>query len=237
MTTALLDGDMMIYQVASACEMAIEWDEDLWTLHGDFRQASQMLEETANRWMVEAQCSSLVVCLSGTREDNWRRLVYPPYKHNRKSKRKPLLYKPLFDACFRLFETQFMAAFEGDDMIGWLSRNAVMVSDDKDMQSIPGVLYQPTNQKRLEITTEQADRHHLFQTLTGDSVDGYPGCPGVGPVMANRILDDSCTWAAVVQTYEKKGLTEDDALAQARVARITRPDEIENGEVVLWQPV
>jgi hypothetical protein len=40
-----------------------------------------------------------------------------------------------------------------------------------------------------EITEAQADRFHMIQTLTGDVTDGYPGCPGIGPVKAEQILN------------------------------------------------
>ena len=70
-------------------------------------------------------------------------------------------------------------------------------------------------------------------------MDNYPGCPGIGPVRAKRILADADDpWAAVVQAYEKKGLGEEDALLQARLARILQEDtwDQENKEPILWTP-
>jgi DNA polymerase-1 len=44
-------------------------------------------------------------------------------------------------------------------------------------------------------------------------------------------------WQAIVTTYEKAGLTEDDAIIQARCARILRYEDIDNeGEIILWTP-
>jgi DNA polymerase-1 len=45
-------------------------------------------------------------------------------------------------------------------------------------------------------------------------------------------------WSEVLATYEKKGLTYEDALIQARIARILRGDEynLDTGEMNLWTP-
>ena len=45
-------------------------------------------------------------------------------------------------------------------------------------------------------------------------------------------------WGLIVEAYEKAGLTEEDALVQARVARILRHGEFctKKEEVNLWNP-
>jgi len=70
----------------------------------------------------------------------------------------------------------------------------------------------------------------LSGSLTGDATDGYPGCPGVGPKKATAILGScapslACMWAGVRQAYESKGLIEEDAVEQARMARILRAED------------
>ncbi len=63
----------------------------------------------------------------------------------------------------------------------------IIVSEDKDMRTIPGWLYNPGPNKDIEpkyINEFEADRYHLYQTITGDSTDGYKGCPGAGPIRA-----------------------------------------------------
>lgn len=44
------------------------------------------------------------------------------------------------------------------------------------------------------------------------------------------------TWDAIVSLYNKAGLTEEDALVQARVARILRSSDYQNRAVILWNP-
>ena len=88
------------------------------------------------------------------------------------------------------------------------------------------------------ISQEDADRNWLFQALTGDATDGYKGLPKCGPVKANRILDDDCSWDGVLKAYLKAGLTEHEALQQAQVARILRYDDydLETDTVKVWKP-
>ena len=80
------------------------------------------------------------------------------------------------------------------------------------------------------------------QTLMGDSADNYKGCPGVGPVKADKILkeetDEKVLWGEVVNAFEKAGLTEEDAIENARLAYLLKDGDynFETKEVTLWQP-
>ena len=104
------------------------------------------------------------------------------------------------------------------------------------MKSIAGAMSIGGN--LLIITEKEADYWHFFQTLTGDTIDGYSGCPGIGAVNAKRILDEDPSWESVVKTFNKKGFTEEDALVQARCARILRASDynFDTEEVILWTP-
>ena len=85
-----------------------------------------------------------------------------------------------------------------------------------------------------------AKRNHLFQTLMGDQTDGYYGCPGVGPVTANKILSKTDhypeMWERVVLAFEKAGRKYDEALMNARMAYILQKHNYDNGEIKLWEP-
>jgi DNA polymerase-1 len=88
------------------------------------------------------------------------------------------------------------------------------------------------------IAENEANYAHMMQTLCGDSTDGYSGCPGVGPKKAEAILANGHTWDLVLDAFRKAGLSEDEALVQARVARILRHHEFDQrtSEVKLWTP-
>ena len=110
------------------------------------------------------------------------------------------------------------------------------------MRTIPGLFARGWDAVVEEITEEDADRFFLHQALMGDKTDGYSGCPGIGQVKARRLLDPlvdlSDMWRAVVGAYEGAGLTEQNALQNARVARILRYGEYDRKtkEITKWEP-
>jgi len=91
----------------------------------------------------------------------------------------------------------------------------------------------------------------MMQTLMGDTTDGYSGCPWVGEKKARDALGEpqdghlSLWWDLVVDTYENAtrkgenlGLGIEDALVQARVARICRAEDYDfnKQEAIPWTP-
>jgi DNA polymerase-1 len=233
----LIDGDIFLYQVASAVEEPTHWGDDIWTLHSDMRTAREVFDMEIKKLQKRLNVKKVVIALSDP-DRNWRRSVLHSYKANRRGNRKPVVYVPLREHAAETYETVWYPTLEADDVLGLLAtEDTIIVSDDKDLKTIPGTLYVPYKDELLEVTQENADRYHLVQTLTGDSVDGYKGCPGIGPKKAEKVLEEG-TWDEVVEAYEKAGLSESVALVQARVARILRSGEYnyKTKEVNLWKP-
>ena len=125
----------------------------------------------------------------------------------------------------------------------------VIVSADKDMGTVPGLWVRKLGDPVRKVASGEADALHMKQALMGDAVDGYGGCPGVGAVGAAKIVaqfydpvsdsfDGAACWGAVLAAYAKKGLGEDEALRNARVARILRDGDYDRKkeEVLLWSP-
>ena len=241
--TALIDGDIYIFKAAAVAEHAVEWTEDLWTLHAHMSDAVLFFDEQIEQIKKDTEATNIIVALSDTR--NFRYDVYPDYKHNRKDKRPPLLRAPLKEYAQAKYESFLRPGLEGDDVLGILATSdtivkgeKIVVSIDKDMKTVPCTFYNSGHKTFTEITEDEADYWHMFQTLTGDIADGYPGCPGIGPVRAEKLLDGSDRWGAVVAAYEKAGLCEEQALIQARIARICRKSDynFKMKEVILWTP-
>lgn len=248
---ALIDADTLIFESALGVEYETEWDNDLWTLHSEFQPARAHLESSIDEIREGLQADRIILALSDP--ERFRTAIMPSYKHNRKKTRKPLVFASLREWCHEAFETFQRPGLEGDDVLGILSTHPtlipgekIIVSIDKDMKTIPGLLVNYAHARLSEdwhgeirmVTEEEADAFHLFQTLAGDATDGYPGCPGVGPVGAQKILGDSPSWAKVVAAYAKKGLGEGVALQNAQVARILRASDYDfkKKEVIRWNP-
>lgn len=245
MTTALIDADGLIYKAAAAAETDIEWEDDVYTLVGDLAAAKlsfkQSLEELLDKISSAVKIKGKVLCLTDSGYD-FRRDIWPEYKAKRG--RKPLVYYRLRDWVLEGYAPYLKPKLEADDILGILATHPKLltgdrlcVSIDKDLKQIPGPTFNPDKDDEVsEITVEQGAEWHLIQTLTGDQTDGYPGCPGIGAKRAPTIAAGG--WPSVVAAFEKAGLTEDDALLQARVAKILTADlyDFNKKEPILWTP-
>lgn len=249
----LIDGDIFLYNACLGAEYEMKWDENTHVLAADFGGALQGFHNQVT--YVGHKLGPANIRIAFTKDEGgslFRHKLYPAYKASRVNKRKPLCFARVRDEIEKTYTCLSKPGLEADDILGiWATRDpnapTIIVSEDKDLKTVPGKLYR---QGQLnEITESLADYWHMFQTLVGDVTDGYSGCPGVGPVKADKILKKAfeiCTpsfsvetaWPLVVEAYEKAGLTEDDALVQARLARILRNTEWNalKKEVILWNP-
>lgn len=241
--TLLIDGDILAYQMACQAETPTEWDEDFWTLHADAKIAKQHLDDAIHQLVDRLDASHADVCLSCPTGHYFRHDIYPDYKNPRKKNRKPLILKTLKEHLIEEWGATHEDNLEADDLLGLLQEpdgSTIIVSIDKDMLTIPGLVYNPSdpNAELKDINLEEADYNHLYQTLVGDSTDNYGGCPGVGPVGADKALAKGATWDTVMKQFQKKSISEEDALVQARLARILRKGEydFDKKEVKLWTP-
>jgi DNA polymerase I len=248
MTTALLDGDIIVYRAASVAQQTWE-DGDGDGMIFDPRIAFVEGEKIIADWTRRAGCDRPVICFSSS-EGNFRHHIYPRYKANRIGKEKPRAYQQLVARLRHSYKWFRIPGLEADDVLGILGTSpkwegSVVVSLDKDMKTLPCRVFNPGTRARKPalIRRAQADYHWLMQTLCGDATDNYPGLPGTGPAGAEKILaplmpNFAAMWSATVAAFEKKGLTEEDAITQARLARILRRDDYnkEREEIQLWHP-
>lgn len=239
MTTLIIDADTILYQSLTNAEEETEFDDDLWMLTCDHRKARSSFDDRIDWLMKTSDADDYILCFSHA--ENFRKDVYPLYKANRKKTRKPMGFKEFREKVMTDYNNVVKPRLEADDTVGILATkldDCIIYSEDKDLLQIPGKHMK--DEATIEVTTYEGDRFHMMQTLTGDPVDGYPGCPGVGPVKAEKLLgnDPSEWWGVVVDTYTKAGLTEADALTMARVSRILRLSDwdMEQQEPILWTP-
>jgi DNA polymerase-1 len=240
--TLILDGDITVYQLAARMETPIDFGDGLWVLFSDEKEAVGRLEDYLEGLKQTLEADKIIIALSDTK--NFRKTILPSYKENRKGKRKPMLLPMLRQYMVMQHDALIWSELEGDDLLGIYGsepnmNERIVVSMDKDLKTVPCKLYN-TNRPEEGITTiteDEADYWHLYQTLTGDPTDGYSGCPSVGDKTARKILGDNPTWGDVVAAYEKRGLTEEDAMVQARVARILRFKDYDftNNKPILWE--
>lgn len=260
MRVALIDADILAFQAAVVSEQSFDWGDGMWTLHAFEPEAITTFDSLVQNIIDKTHATEALLVFSD--KDNWRKDVLPTYKGNRAEVRKPMLLRFLRELAFEKYKCISLPTLEGDDVLGiWATQPSIMrqvrefiiCTIDKDLKTIPGKHYNFKKDEHFEVTEHEADKYHMIQTLTGDATDGYSGCPGCGPKTAEKIiqaaLDEGTPWANpkelraiywkhVVKAYDKAGLGEEEALVQARVARICRSSDYDhlNKKVILWTP-
>lgn len=272
-TTLLIDADIVAFQFASSHQENHDWGDGVVTKTAeDMSVVTPKIDAKLAEWKQRWKADEIIVCLSCPHEENFRMSVLPSYKGNRDYDNRPLLLTPIKEYLAENYKTFARPSLEADDVMGILSTHPtlipgrkVIVSEDKDMKTIPGWLWNPAKDpKPWKVSEEEADWWHLYQTVKGDTTDGYAGAPGYGEKAYREAVDAGLKyqayeyiyprkktmeirwekvpaesrWESVVSIFEKAGLTEEDALVQARVARICRASDYDFKEkrVKLWQP-
>lgn len=240
----IIDGDIFLYRASFGAESEVCWDtsEDFWTLYGDLNEAKSSFNEQVQRVIETVGISDICICFSG--RDIFRKKFFEAYKANRIGKRKPVLLKPLRDAIEAKYNCLTIQHLEADDLLGLIAKEGdIMCSSDKDLLTVPGMHYNPMQSERgvIQVTPHEAIYTHFIQTLCGDTADNFKGCPGVGVMTARKkmlVAPPGEMWKTVVSLFEAAGLTEDDALVQARLSYILRGDDYDfiTGQINLWTP-
>ncbi len=246
--TLLIDTDIFLYKALFASEETYDWGGGDFALTADLNKAAALFR--SRMAFLEEQChADVLLCMSS--DTNFRAKVWPEYKATRSSKRKPIALPALKEIVRNEYPFVIKPGLEADDVMGILATHPtavpgkkLVVSIDKDMLQIPGKHLNPDklDDGVLTLTETEGDYMHMLQTLTGDVVDNYPGCPGIGPKRAAAILKPKGkappVWERIVVAYKAANLTEDDALTQAQIARICRVSDYDSAkqEVILWTP-
>lgn len=242
-----IDADMLCFVSCSSVEREINWGDGLWTLHADAKEAKTQIDDRVegivttvlDKLNYEGEYR-IIMCISDPKV-NFRKKILSTYKANRIGKRKPVCYSEVLEWIKRNYTTKMIPTLEADDVIGIAATHfkgqEVHCSGDKDFRSIPGIFYNFIKGELYHISEREADKWFYTQTLIGDKADNYDGCPGIGEKTAEKIFKkEGVSWGTVKKTFLRKGLTEEDALQQARVARILRDTEWKDGKPILWSP-
>lgn len=276
-TRLLIDGDVVAFISSAAVQHTLIDDYGYAQPFAYTKEAEATMENMLWNLKAQLKADEVEVYLSDP-EDNWRRQVDPEYKTNRTGPR-PLLLDYSKGYLREKYGAEHWEGLEADDVLSILGttetdRKTIIVGRDKDFKCIPGLhhaLKQDVDAKGnflvREVSPWEATRFHLMQTLAGDKVDGFDGCPGIGMARAATIIDnpvrlvpkegvktrgvnkgESVTrwmseptrdyWACIVSHYRKAGLTEDDALRNARLANLLHADQYDRstGRITLWTP-
>ena len=234
----LCDADFIVYKACAAAETEIDWGNDTILVTSNFSDAySATTRELTKLKDKFGSFATLILFFSDS--INFRKKIMPEYKGHR-NRKKPCGYKRVINKLKEEYEVIIKPELEADDAMGiYATKNPgnIIASPDKDMRQIPGQLY--NFDETFTITSEEGSKWHLIQTCAGDSTDGYSGVPGIGVKRAAALFDkEGYSWKTVVKAFTDKDLTEEDALANARLARILTAEDYDfkKRKPKLWTP-
>ena len=232
----LIDADYIVYKGCAGAEDEIDWGDDVITVISKFSDAMSFVTRDINKIKNEFMWDTPEVVLFFSDSKNFRKKIYPDYKGHR-NRKKPCGYRKVISELSKYYEVIRLPELEADDAMGiYATANPgnIICSPDKDMKQIPGKLY--NMDETVTITPEEGEQWHYIQTLAGDQTDGYSGVPGIGVKRAVALFEEKgYNWKTVVEAFKEKGLTEDDALLNARLAKILTNKEYD-GRVIDWTP-
>lgn len=244
MTTLLIDADIVAFRSAAAAEQKIDWEDGEGPQYAsDEQYCIDTAHGLIHEYVAELQADDVLLCFSDV--ENWRKRLWRGYKAHRTA-RRPELLEAVKISLANGYANLTYRGCEGDDVIGIQATSGrypcVIVSEDKDLLTIPGRVWNPRYPDRgvRYITRREAHCWHMTQTLIGDTTDGYPGCRGIGPkskfVALLQDAEPEEMWDIVVEAFQSKGKTEDDALLQARLAYILWAADWDGQSPRLWDP-
>ena len=236
---ALIDADYTVYKSCAGAEEDIDWGSDVITVVSRFSEALKNVERDLTKIKNEFMWDVPELILFFSDSENFRKKIYPEYKGHR-NRKKPCGYKRVITELSKRYEVIKLPTLEADDALGiYATANPgnIVCSPDKDLRQIPGKLF---DMKELTtIDPIEGAKWHLIQTMAGDQTDGYSGVPGIGIKRAVTLFEeDGYTWQTVVKAFEAKDLTEEDALMNARLARILTCNDYDpiQHTVIPWTP-
>ena len=223
--TALIDGDILVYRVGFSTN---EPDEEKFAISrmGNFVDRLIRLEgiETYEGYL--------------TGKNNYRSEIATEqaYKGNRKDARKPVHYDSLRKYLVSKWGFTVIDGQEADDAMGIKAYDlpedsSCIMTIDKDLDMIRGWHYNFVKEDLYYVTEKEAIKNFYIQILTGDRVDNIPGIKGIGPVKANKILENCTTEKSLFKAVSEKYDHDIDKLTErGRLLWIRRKEK------QLWKP-
>jgi hypothetical protein len=227
---ALVDADIIGYRIAFACK----------------NESTTTAKHTLNNYIADILTCGVDNTFDGCYVDQWKLFltgknnfrnniaVTAVYKGNRTAP-KPEHLPALRQHMVKEWGAVVVEGQEADDAIAIeasvLKEECIVASVDKDLDQIAGWHYNFVKKQGYHVTPEQGMYSFYKQILTGDAADNIIGLQGIGPVKADKLLNELITeeelYAACVAAYDGD---EERVLENARLLWLRR------SEGQQWQP-
>lgn len=238
---ALIDGDIVAYRCAATAEKR-DKDGNILSLDPEWvatSRANTLMEQI----LEEVKASEYKIFLTGL--DNFREVIYPEYKANRKGKPRPEHLGITKEFLAKTWNAETVHGMEADDALGINQEDAasygemiqggdkyhtVICSIDKDLKQIPGLHYNFVKKEWDEISELQGWYNFYIQLLIGDPGDNIRGCPGIGKAKAPRILEGCTTEQEMFDAVRSIYMDDDAMFLNGQLLYILREEN------QYWQP-
>jgi len=192
----IVDGDILNFTIGRVTEDITEFDDQVCKSF-DEDAIVKLLESGLDNIAEKCGYSRENIIYSISCEKNYRKEHFPTYKSNRKTVVKPLGLTWLRDYLKEnagKYNLLLIENLEADDCMGIFGTsgdtNVSIYSQDKDLRTIPVRQWDFKTHNFVHPTPLESMRFLYTQVLTGDTVDGYKGCPRIGKVKAEKALRD-----------------------------------------------
>lgn len=179
-----MDGDILTYRIGWSAEALSEE----YMMKGRMEQALVSI-------LMDSGATKGEGFLTLDSASNFRHQIAKtaPYKGQRPN-RKPKWYDWIRIHLVEEWGFEAVTGIEADDAIATrateLGDDSIICSIDKDFDQVPGWHYNFVKREKYYVSEEEGLRNFYRQILTGDRIDNIIGIKGVGPVKADRILDE-----------------------------------------------
>ena len=234
--TALIDGDILLYEIGFAAEAG-------WKGDGvpPFEYVEEILQERIQHIVRESGSEHFQIFLTG--KTNFRTEVAKLRPYKERPSHNPFHYYNIKAYLQAKYDCRMVEGFEADDLMAiyqtqfYPPNTSIICTRDKDLRQVPGWHFgwELGNQPQFgPLLVDEVGKIELIrkpnsvkltgygtmffyaQLLLGDSVDTVPGLPKMGAVKAFKTLEGSATldeaFKRVVEAY--KAVYEDDWKAQ-----------------------
>lgn len=193
--TLLVDGDLLVFSSCSAIEYGKEPDEY------SLKQVTDNVERRLIAMKRRVKARKMVVFFSSP--DNYRYVVLPEYKANRKGVKRPETLKDAINWVKDNFASETASGLEADDLLAIRQDveglTTVIATIDKDIPQVRGAHYRWETQHKGEClfvvkgngellcevknkkkkVSGNGIRFFCYQLLIGDPTDGIIGCGAI----------------------------------------------------------
>lgn len=196
----MIDGDIVLFQIGRVTEDVSDFGDQLLESY-DHASAIRMIDNELDNISKKTGYKKDELVFAISSDSNFRKRFFPTYKGNRKNVRKPLGLKAMRQYMLdnmEKYSTIQLEELEADDVMGMYASapqdvsgsEIAIYSQDKDLRTIPAKQWDFKNNKFIHPTFMEGTRWLYTQVLTGDTCDGYKGCPRIGKVKAEKALKD-----------------------------------------------